>query len=335
MSQTAVIIVEQSEVVAKILCNVLATDNCRCAVVQNPAMFEETCRAQAPVGLILVDVMAVARDETGREVPFWKLLVQRMPVPVPVLCFSGTNSTPTDTPLFTAPPETMTIASPQDFRAVAHIVQAYLSVFTRQPQVLAAIAGTLLPSLRGSLEEFDLESITKLIELGDHCGVLLLRDRLQIGLIAFEHGQPVHAMVGSSIGKDAVITIFNSWRQAQFIFCRDILLGEHTISHGLENLILEASRLGDEVSDLVANLPPQSYLRRVKGYTDQLPGKRLTLPEWEVLSMVDRYHIVSELINRARMSEIVVMKALRALIQKHLVEIVTADHPEYSLAQRV
>jgi phosphoketolase len=75
-------------------------------------------------------------------------------------------------------------------------------------------------------------------------------------------------------------------------------------------------------------------VRRVKGYTDQLPGRRLTISEWEVLSMVDRYHIVRDIINRSHMSEIVVMKALRSLINEKLVEIVTADQ-HHLVADRI
>ncbi len=99
-----------------------------------------------------------------------------------------------------------------------------------------------------------------------------------------------------------------------------------------ENLILEANRLDDEVTDLATILPPNSYIRRVRGYTDQLPGKEFSIAELEVLAMVDDYHIVRELLGRSRHGEIVVMKALRALLHKGLIEVVPLGDPRYLVA---
>ncbi len=334
MSQVTVIIVEPSQIVATIIRRSLEESGFRCVVVREAAAFDAALGVDDPIGLVLLDVLALMTDAAGYERPLWQILAERPPLPMPVLCFSGTNSTPTDTPLFDAPPDTLTVAAPADFQNVTRLIQAYLQMCQRQPRLLAALGGRLLPSLRGMLRECTCESLLQLMQMGEHTGVLLLRAGLHTGLVGFERGQVVHALAGALTRKEAVFTIFK-WQTARFAYFRGLSLGERSITDSTENLILEANRLDDEVTDLAATLPPQSYLRRVRGYTDQLPGKEYNMAELEVLAMVDHYHIVRDLISRSRHGEIVVMKALRALLQKGLIEIVPLGDPRYLVADAV
>ena len=326
MSTSTVIIIAQSDTLSKILREQLADDACQCIIVRDIASFESALRTNVHVALLLLDVQTMGRDDTGRERPFWQILASRTALAMPILCFTSANSTPTDTPLFTPPSETMTIASPQDFAKVGKIIRTYLELFERQPALADAIAGTFIPSIRGSFAEFSIYTVLKLIELGAHTGVVIIRDGIHIGLLACEAGQIVHALAGPATGQDAFSALF-TWRTATFAFFFGMMLGKHTVKYGMENLILEANRVDDEVTDIAARLPPHIYVRRVKGYTDQLPGRRLTIAEWEVLSMVDRYHIVNDLVSRSHLSSIQVMKALRSLMKEKLVEAVTADQP--------
>jgi hypothetical protein len=331
VSHITVVIVEPSQIVANIIRRSLEESGYRCVLVREPAAFDAALGMDDPIGVVLLDVLATMTDTAGYDRPLWQILAERPPLPMPVLCFTGTNSTPTDTPLFSAPPETMTIASPADFNAVTRIMQGYLALMQRQPLLATALAGKLLPSLRGTVREFSFESLLQLVQMGDHSGTLILRDGLHTGIIAFEAGQVVHALAGALTRKEAVFTVFK-WTRAHFAFYRGLALGEHTITDAVENLILEATRLDDEVTDLALTLPPNSYIRRVRGYTDQLPGKEFSIAELEVLAMVDDYHIVRELVSRSRHGEIVVMKALRALLHKGLIEIVPLGDPRYLVA---
>ena len=334
VSESTVIIVAHSDTIGKILREQLTQDACVCVVVRDVASFEAALRTKVHVALVLLDAMIVARDEGGRERPFWHILASRQTLAMPILCFNSAKSMPTDTPLFTPPTETMTIASPQDFQAVARIIRTYLELFERQPALADAISSLLIPTIKGTFQEFSYEAVLKLIELGAHTGVLIVRDGIRLGLLACEAGQVVHALAGPSTGQDAFNSLF-TWRNARFAFFYGMTLGKRTVKYGMDNLILEANRIDDEVADLADKLPPHSYVRRVKGYTDQLPGRRLTLAEWEVLSMVDRYHIVHDLLSRSHLSSIVVMKALRSLMSEHLVEVVTADQPGQLAVDRV
>ncbi len=331
MNQFTVIIVEPSQIVANIIRRSLEESGYRCVLVRQPAAFEAALGMDAPIGLVLLDVLATITDNTGTDRPLWQILAERPPLPMPVLCFTGANSTPTDTPLFSAPRETMPIASPADFTAVTRVIHSYLRLMQRQPLLVSALAGRLLPSMRGTLSDFSFESLLLLAQMGDHSGTLLLRDGLHTGIIAVEQGRVVHALAAALTRKDALFTMFK-WTRARFAFYRGLDLNEHSMTDSTENLILEANRLDDEVTDLATILPPNSYIRRVRGYTDQLPGKEFSIAELEVLAMVDDYHIVRELLGRSRHGEIVVMKALRALLHKGLIEVVPLGDPRYLVA---
>lgn len=335
MNPLSVIIVEPSQIVANIIRKSLEANEFRCIVMRDPATFAATLPTLTDVGLVLLDVLTTLPDATGRDRPLWQHMMEQPPLPMAVLCFSGTNSTPSDTPLFTAPAETMTIAAPADFTAVARVIQDHLLLLQRHPRLHEALAGTLRPSLHGNVRDFNFEGLLKLIQMGEHSGVLLLRDGLHTGLVACEKGQVVHATAGALSRKEAIFTLFK-WQRASFAFFRHLRLDERTISLSIENLILEANRLDDEVTDLAAMLPPNAYVQRVRGYADLLPGKEFSRHELEVLATIDHYHIVRDLISRfPNYGEIVVMKALRALLQKGLIEMAPLGDPRYLIAEQV
>ncbi|MBA3827006.1 MAG: DUF4388 domain-containing protein [Ktedonobacterales bacterium] len=323
MEQLAVIIIEPSQIVATILRRTLEPQM-RCVVMRDAATFEATASTHAPIGLVLLDVMTLLPDASRRERPFWHLLMERPPLPVPVLCFSGTSSTPTDTPLFSLPAETLTIAAPDDFTNIGRTIMAYLATLRRSVQLREALAGTLRPSLRGNFAEFPAEALLRMADLGGYTGTLLARNGLATGIIAFAAGQVVHAIAGALIGKEAVYSI-NGWTNAPFAFFRGMDLGERSMHGKVDDLILEANRLGDEASDVSASLAPNAYLHRTRTFADQLAGKEYTMSELEALALVDQYHVVREVLAHARHGELLALKALRGLWQKGLIEVVAAE----------
>jgi hypothetical protein len=322
LSEIAVIIVEPGGVVASMLLARLADQPFAIEVVRDPAQIDVVMHAHRTIALALLDVQALGRDDMGRERPFWQVLGLRAPLPMPVICFTGETSTPTDTPLFTSPGETVTISDPQDFSALAQIVRTYVNMILSRPLLADAFQGMLLPSLRGTLADFSIEALLTLIASNSHNGVLLLREGVHTGLLACEDGAVVHALLGAMSGREAVVHM-SQWQTAHFAFFHGITLGVRSMDHGMENLMLEFNRLRDEASAFAASLPPQCCVRRAKGYTDQLPGKKLTQAEWEVLSLVDTSHHIDELVRRSRHSEVIVMRALRSLINGKLVEILS------------
>ncbi len=335
MQQPVVIVVDPNDTVAGIVRASLSRGGVEipCLAIREPVTLDATLSLHPAGGVILLDVMALAPDSAGRQRPFWQILAERPPLGMPVLCFTGSASTPTDTPLFSLPVDTIPIASPQDFSTVTGIIQAYLRPMRRQPLLAQAFAGTLLPSIRGDVQDFDVEHLLQLIQQGEHSGVMILRDTLRSGIIALEQGAVTHAMASTLLRKDAIFSLLR-WDAGSFAFYRGVEIGEHTITDTLDNLLIEASRFSDEVSDATRQLPPDTYVQRVRDYTDRLPKKEFTLAEFEVLAMMNTYHLVHELVQHARpqYSEMVVMKALRSLKQKELIEIVPLGDPRFLVA---
>ncbi len=325
MSEVSIIIVEQSCVVADFIRARLAGKPYQFVSVRDPAQFDAALRTRGVIALALIDVHAVGRDATGRERPFWQVLAARSALTMPVVCFSGAPGTPSDTPLFTAPPETVSVADPQDFPAIARVVQEYAELAISHPLLFEALKGALLPSLRGTLQDFSLESVLTLIKYGPHTGLLLLRDGAHTGIVACEDGDVAHALLGATSGKQAAVSLCQ-WQDARFTFFEGLTLGVHSVRNVMEDLLLESNRQRDEANAFVASLPPQSFVRRVRGYTDLLPGKNLNQAEWEVLSLVDHYHVVSELMARSRAGSLGVMQALRKLLKMELIEVISVDH---------
>jgi hypothetical protein len=335
MQQPVVIVVDPNDTVAGIIRTSLSRSgiDIPCLAIREPATLEATLPLHPAGGVILLDVMALAPDGTGRQRPFWQFLAERPAIGMPVLCFTGSAIAPTDTTVFSPPPDTIPIASPQDFSTVTGVIQAYLRPMRRQPILSQALAGTLLPSFRGDVQDFDVEHLLQLIQQGEHTGVMILREGLRSGIIALEHGAVTHALSSTLMRKDAVFSLLR-WETGAFAFYRGVETGEHTITDTLENLLLEASRFSDEVSDAARQMPPDTYVRRVRDYTDRLPKKEFTLAEFEVLAMMNTYHLVSELVQHARpqYSESIVLKALRSLKQKELIEIVPQGDPRFLVA---
>jgi hypothetical protein len=283
------IVVEQGEIVASILRDQISPDLCTVIAVHDIATFEALTRTHPRIVLALVDIDVMTRDERGQDRPFWQLLANRATLTMPLLYFTGNPEVKSDTPLFTPPSDTLTVASPPDFAGLAQVIHTYVKLFECQPLLYDILGGVYSPSLTSNFAEIDAEGLFTLISLGAHSGIIIVRDGIHTGFLACENGQIIHAITGVSRGKEAFCTIF-TWRNARFAFYQGLHLGERSMNHGIENLVLEANRVDDEVSEFEESLPPNSMIRRIKGFTDQLPGRRLTLNEWEILSLVEGYH---------------------------------------------
>lgn len=325
MSAFNVLVIEPNTFVATVLCSQLQRLGCTGTVIDPLQM--EALVAAGGVHLIAISADVMARDQHGRERPFWHILAMRSGLPVPVLCYSGNSQSSAETPLFTAPPGTMLVGSPQDFQVLATIIQRHCALFTRHVGLADALAGRCLPALSGNFAEFNFDAVLKLFQLNDHSGVLLLRHGLHAGILAIEQGEVVHALVGSLMGRDAFCELFR-WETADFVFLRGMLLGERSVQENLDSLLLEAISTGDEANDMLSTLISlQSYVQRVRGYTDQLQNQRLTPIELKVLWMVDRFHIVNDLIRSVDGSSVMALKALRKLILAGLVEVLPLQQP--------
>jgi Domain of unknown function (DUF4388) len=324
MNKRTIIIAEKVEVVATLIRKDLEAINGTALTIKDPSAFDAVTRLHPEVRLALVDV-GLMDATTGRERPFWQTLATRPYLPLHILCFTDSRSAASDTPLFTPPTGTVTAASPAHFKKLAATIEAYLQLYERNPLLFEALTGQYMPSLRGNFQEWRAESILTLLNMGGNSGVLLVRDGVTLGLIGLKKGEIVHALAGTTGGKEAFCTMV-LWRNAQFAFFPDVQLEGPRIQENIVNLMLEANRSDDEVSEVARDITPQTHLQRVKRFGEELLGHRLLMAEWTVLNLVERYPRVSDLMSAAasshvRLTNVQVMKAIRSLQNAQLIEI--------------
>ncbi len=322
MSIFFVVVVEPNAFVANVLRTHLRQLGCEARICDAPSFPS----ALAGASMVAVNVEAMTRDHEGRDRPLWHTLTQGPQLAVPTICYSGGPHAAVDTPLFTAPPGTMHVGSPQDFLALAEVIHEHCLLFARHSGLSDALADRGLPALDGTFAEFSFDAVLKLIELGGHNGVLLIRVGPHTGLIAVEKGEVVHAMVGSLTGIDAFCELFR-WNTARFTFLRGMFLGIRSITQEIGPLLIEAMSSDDEAHDLLTTITPQSYVRCVRGFTDQLPGMSLKPMERRLLALVEHHPIVNDLISSVGMGSVMALKSLRNLIHLRLIEVVGVHQP--------
>ncbi|HEY7124967.1 MAG TPA: DUF4388 domain-containing protein [Ktedonobacterales bacterium] len=330
--QTTVILVETRPHIATLIKEALEQAQFRViigATIDDVALL---LARQQGLMLLLVNVGIQANQDFGRpdrfgpsgplgalqrlatDQPLWKEIgnhpaLQR----VPMLCFSNDGAS--------GPSGTLIVKSPQDFRLLAQAVQNYLHLLTSIPFLPQLLREEYLPSLKGALEDFPLSDLFQLFKLAGHSGILLLRDGGRVAVLGVAEGEIVHAFADHAQGQEAIYNIFE-WKQARFAFYQDLALPTRTVTTSTEHLVLEASRRGDESSDLRNKIPsPRTLIYRAPSLTDQLPNMRLSMAELRILSVVGRRNTVGDIMKLAGMSELSTMKILDTLISRGMLTI--------------
>jgi hypothetical protein len=101
--------------------------------------------------------------------------------------------------------------------------------------------------LRGNLRNFPLPDIIQLIGMGQRTGVLEMTLGGQKAQIYFAEGRIVHSSLRNFKGLDAVYRIFQE-KDGDFRFFSDATSPEVTIDMDWMNLVMEASRIVDELA---------------------------------------------------------------------------------------
>ncbi len=315
------VLIEENSNIAQLITHELNKEHIFLHTAANLPAFDALMRLHSRIGIVFIDVNATTRDETGREMPLWQIFSARYPQVAPMICFTGSAGSPTDTPVFTAPPETLIVAAPQDFAYLSFAARAYIAMISRNSLIEDAIHGNMLPSLRSSFREFAFDTVFKLLESGAHTGLLITREGARTGLIFSENGLITHAVTGGLFGKEAFHTVFG-WKTASFTFYKDVTTQEHSISGELTSLLLEASRCDDEINGLSLKLPLHAHIRKTANYMDLMLHEPVSGAELNLLDLISRYYIVQDLITHSHMSSVAALKMLQKLIDKRLVEFV-------------
>lgn len=315
-----VYLIEERDHIVQTLCQQLQ-DVCTCHVVHPALLTEESLNPSFPPSLLLIDIAALSRDAQGIERPVWHAYSDRPHLPTFILCFTTASASSAGDDLFTPPAGTTIVATATDLEAFSEAVRRYLGIFARHPVLLEAVRGQYRPSIQGDFMDIQQEALLNMLAVGSYTGILILREGVSTGLIACKEGKVVQAIVGFLTGREAFCHLF-TWHKARFAFYRDIMLTGDAMRADMEELILEANRLTDEMSDFAATFPPHSVIQRVRGQTQMLLGRDMSGAEWRVLNLIDHVHALDDIIAQAAMGRTRTIHALRSLLKAHLIEIV-------------
>lgn len=189
-------------------------------------------------------------------------------------------------------------------------------------------------AIRGNLSEASLPDVLQLLSMGGKTGALAISVPDCTGTIFFENGRICHAAVDDRpLGtEDSVFLMFN-WTDGSFTFepATRPPAAAALVSVDPQALLLEGARRVDEWSLIEKRLPSFDVVFALDRQQLLRNGMALTTQQQELLSLIDGYRDVNEIMRVSGMSEFDVGKAIFGLLTgAFLVPVVTEEEREQS-----
>ena len=175
-------------------------------------------------------------------------------------------------------------------------------------------------ALEGNLEDFELTDVFQLIQLGQKNGSLRIKGLEDVGIVYFKDGAVVHAKTNYLQGKSAIAHIL-SWRKGRFVFTPGEESLERTVDLPIQQVILEAARLIDELKRIQKVIPVFDAIVQVIEEPDaHIENINLTPEEWKVFSIIDGRLTIKEIIQSSSIPEFEILRCLYGLVSSGLVK---------------
>jgi pSer/pThr/pTyr-binding forkhead associated (FHA) protein len=179
--------------------------------------------------------------------------------------------------------------------------------------------------LAGNLTSIGLPSLLQTLESNRNSGSLVIRLQSQVGQIYLDNGRPIHAELGPTSGKKALVRMV-SLNDGDFEL---VAPGYEpvlpTITGQLDGLLLEAVTQNDEFTLYRTELPPDDAT------LDFAPNRffvlhRMRADLFEVLACIARFRTVGAVIDGCSLSDLNVCRHLLMLLNEGIIT-VGADEP--------
>ncbi len=210
--------------------------------------------------------------------------------------------------------------------------------FLRKPHSLDEVLGRIAQLLRrvdaaralrsetreieGSLKQMALSDLLQVLAVNRRSGSLSLERGELRGEIFLADGRPVNARVGPVEGEKALFRIL-ALHEGNFAFAPGPYAGPRRIDRPVEEALLEAMRQSDEIAAMASSLPaPTDRLRLNPGAA--LLGEQHPVTA-EVARLLAEPRSTSELLDLTSAIDFEVMAALKALLEKGIVQTAPAD----------
>ena len=176
-------------------------------------------------------------------------------------------------------------------------------------------------SLQGTLADFSIADLFQLLGLGQRTGCLKLEHNAEQGEIYFKNGMIVAAKGGKFEAEEAVYHCFG-WSNGRFVFENDKAPLRENMMIDWQNLILEAARRNDELSEVKKTIPDGNAILTLidEGQRD-IDTIKLNNEDLKVLSLINGKRTVDEVIAKSSLDNVEASKTLASLIKANLVDI--------------
>jgi len=173
--------------------------------------------------------------------------------------------------------------------------------------------------LEGTLDQFPLRELIEMIVYSSVAGVLEVRVGDEIGRLYFRDGLPYHAVIGESVGFEAVCLIFEQ-RSAQFRFVAGTTGGEETLWMDPWDLIERAEHQAMLWARVHPRIPSLNWVPMLCS-TTQAEQIHISESIWPVLSAVDGQRSVTVIAEELSVAPLDVCVALVNLLDQGLITI--------------
>jgi hypothetical protein len=176
-------------------------------------------------------------------------------------------------------------------------------------------------SLQGTLADFSVADLFQLLGLGQRTGCLKLEHETEQGEVYFKEGYIVAAKGSRQEAEDAVYHFF-SWSTGRFVFENDKSPLRENMMIDWQNLILEAARRNDELSEVKKTIPDgNAILTLIDEGQSNIDAIKLNNDDLKVLSLINGKRTVDEVIAKSSMDNVEASKTLASLIKANLIDI--------------
>jgi DNA-binding response OmpR family regulator len=183
----------------------------------------------------------------------------------------------------------------------------------RRAEASRAVAGER-GQLEGSLAQIPLVDLLQILGVNRKSGRLVLERGGERAEVQLRDGRIADAAAGAAVGEKALFRLLTR-RDGSFAFHAEEAAGPARIERRTDELVLEGLRQADEAAALLPSLPGAADLVELAVDPEELPPGLHPVTA-EVVELLARPQPLATLVDRARATDLEVLRAVAALLEK-------------------
>lgn len=172
--------------------------------------------------------------------------------------------------------------------------------------------------IEGKLSHLSLPDILQMLHLNRKEGVLKITSDAKIGTIYLKNGEIYNATLGA-VEKEKALFRLLIWKEGLFEFLPGTVSIPQRIMNSTDSLLMEGMRQYDEYEKMKGQFPDLNSTLKLKVDISSIP-KDLKPSIYEILSLLDFYPRVADLVDHCSLPDYEVYQALLNIIHKDLLE---------------